>query len=120
MSGCTTTTPPAHTNHSTWPHPAEAFHVAAPAHPPSTSTAPPVDRCGAGWVSRRVCSTGIVCVSWQQVSIGRHHAGQRCDVHVDGEAAALLDLGDDLVKTAARTSTGEVRNKRAARTSAQA
>jgi hypothetical protein len=42
-----------------------------PAHRPSTSTAPPVDRCGAGWVSRRVCANGIVCVSWQQVSVGR-------------------------------------------------
>ncbi len=99
--------------------PSQRFGGAAPAHPPSTSTAPPVDRCGDDWVSRRVCSNGVVCVSWQQVSIGRHHAGQRCDVHVDGELLRLW-IGDDLVKTAARTSTGEVRNKRAARTSAQA
>jgi hypothetical protein len=28
---------------------------------------------------------GVVWVSWQQVSVGRHHAGARCDVHVDGE-----------------------------------
>jgi transposase InsO family protein len=99
--------------------PSQRFDAAAPAHPPSTSTAPPVDRCGAGWVSRRVCANGIVCVSWQQVSIGRHHGGQRCDVHVDGELLRFW-IGDDLVKTAARTSSGEVRNKRAARTSAQA
>lgn len=99
--------------------PSQRFDAAAPAHPPSISTAPPVDRCGAGWVSRRVCANGILCVSWQQVSIGRHHAGQRCDVHVDAELLRFW-IGDDLVKTAARTSTGEVRNKRAARTSAQA
>ena len=70
-------------------------------------------------MSRRVCSNGIVCVSWQQVSIGRHHAGQRCDVHVDGDLLRFW-IGDQLVKTAARTSTGEVRNKRALRTSGQA
>jgi hypothetical protein len=39
--------------------------------------------------------------------------------HVDGELLRFW-IGDDLVKTAARTSTGEVRNKRPARTSAQA
>jgi transposase InsO family protein len=115
-----------HDYNTTRPHqslhmatPSQRFDAAAPAHPPSTSTGPPVDRCGAGWVSRRVCANGIVCVSWQQVSVGRHHAGQRCDVHVDGELLRFW-IDDDLVKTAARTSTGEVRNKRAARTSAHA
>jgi transposase InsO family protein len=73
------------------------------------------DRGGDNWVSRRVCANGVVCVSWQQVSIGRHYAAARCDVHVDGELLRFW-VGDQLVKTAARTSTGEVRNKRAART----
>lgn len=41
------------------------------------------------------------------------------DVHVDGELL-LLFIGDDLVKTAARTSRTEVRNKRACRTPATA
>ena len=99
--------------------PAERFSAAAPAAAPSTSTTPHHDRTGAGWVSRRVCANGIVCVSWQQVSVGRHHAGQRCDVHVDGELLRFW-IGEDLVKTAARTSHGEVRNKRAARTREQA
>ena len=64
-------------------------------------------------------SNGIVCVSWQQVCIGRHYGGQRCDVHVDGDLLRFW-VGDELVKTAARNSTGEVRNKRALRTSGQA
>jgi hypothetical protein len=34
-------------------------------------------------VSRRVATNGVVCVSWQQVSVDRHYAGARCDVHVD-------------------------------------
>jgi transposase InsO family protein len=73
------------------------------------------DRTGSSWVSRRVGSNGVVCVAWQQVSVGRHRAGERCDVHVDGELLRFW-IGDDLVKTAARTSRGEVRNKRALRT----
>jgi transposase InsO family protein len=38
------------------------------------------DRHGEDWVARRVGPNGVVCVSWQQVSVGKHHAGQRCDV----------------------------------------
>jgi transposase InsO family protein len=81
--------------------------------PPAGRTDP--DRSGGDWVSRRVCANGVVSVSWQQVSVGRHHAGARCDVHVDGDLLRFW-IGDDLVKTAARTSTGTVRNKKAART----
>lgn len=97
--------------------PAERFHAGAPALPPSNSVAGGTDRAGENWVSRRVCANGIVCVSWQQVCIGRHYAGARCDVHVDGELLRFW-VGDNLVKTAARRSTGKVRNKRALRTSA--
>jgi len=85
--------------------------------PPAGRTDP--DRSGGDWVSRRVCANGVVSVSWQQVSVGRHHAGARCDVHVDGDLLRFW-IGDDLVKTAARTSTGTVRNKKAARTRGQA
>jgi transposase InsO family protein len=77
------------------------------------------ERIGSDWVSRRVTTNGVVCVSWQQVSLGRHYAGSRCDVHIDG-ALLRFYIGDVLVKTAARTSDGEVRNKRAFRTSEQA
>ena len=52
-------------------------------------------------------------------SLGRHYAGSRCDVHVDGDLLRFF-VGDELVKTAARTSRGEVRNKRAFRTREQA
>ena len=43
----------------------------------------------------------------------------RCGIHLDG-ALLRFFIGDDLVKTAVRTSTGEVRNKRAFRTREQA
>ena len=84
--------------------PAQRFTAGAPASAPSNSTINRADRNGAGWVSRRVCSNGIVCVSWQQVCIGRHYGGQRCDVHVDGDLLRFW-VGDQLVKTAARNST---------------
>jgi transposase InsO family protein len=77
------------------------------------------ERTGSDWVSRKVTTNGVVCVSWQQVSLGRHYAGSRCDVHVDGDLLRFF-IGNVLVKTATRTSKGAVRNKRAFRTSGQA
>lgn len=102
--------------------PVSRFTVAADTGGPAAIPPAPeglrAERAGADWVSRRVTTNGVVCVSWQQVSLGRHYAGSRCDVHVDGELLRFY-IGDVLVKTAARTSAGEVRNKRALRTSAE-
>jgi transposase InsO family protein len=100
--------------------PAQRF-TASPAMTPIATPAPSgtEERTGSDWVSRRVTTNGVVCVSWQQVCLGRHYAGSRCDVHIDGELLRFY-IGDLLVKTAARTSNGEVRNKRAFRTSVQA
>ena len=96
--------------------PADRFSSAVPAAVVASSAgAVGPDRSGDAWVSRRVTTNGVVSVAWQQVSVGAHHAGSRCDVHVDGDLLRFF-IGDDLVKTAARTSTGEVRNKRALRT----
>jgi transposase InsO family protein len=78
-----------------------------------------LDRSGDDWISRRVTTNGVVSVAWQQVCVGTHYAGARCDVHVDGELLRFF-IGDDLVKTAARTSHGQVRNKRAFRSREQA
>ena len=88
--------------------PAERF-LANPPIPPATVTAPRGgDRGGQDWVSRRVTTNGVVSVAWQQVCVGAHHAGSRCDIHVDGDLLRFF-IGDDLVKTAARTTRGEVR-----------
>jgi transposase InsO family protein len=75
-----------------------------------TSNGP--DRTGDAWVSRRVASNGVVCVAWQQVSVGRNWAGHRCDVLVAPELLQFW-IGEQLLKTVTRTSTGEVRKKRA-------
>jgi hypothetical protein len=71
-----------------------------------------VDRSGDDWVSRRVGANGVVCVSWQQVSVGKHHAGARCDVLVTDQLLKFR-VGNELCKTIARTSRGEVGKKRA-------
>jgi len=73
------------------------------------------DREGEGWVSRKVGPNGIVCVQWQQVSVGKYRAGSRCDVLVTDQVLQFW-IGSELVKTVTRASTGEVRKKNAAGT----
>ncbi|MDQ0426711.1 transposase InsO family protein [Cellulomonas iranensis] len=74
--------------------------------------APEPDRTGPQWVARKVSTVGVVCVSWQQVSVGVHRAGERCDVLV-GPDTLQFWVGNELLRTVQRTSTGPVRNKRA-------
>jgi transposase InsO family protein len=69
-------------------------------------------RPGQHWVARRVASNGVVSVDWQQVSVGKHRAGARCDVLVTDQLLQFW-IGDELMTTVPRTRTGEVRKKRA-------
>jgi transposase InsO family protein len=69
-------------------------------------------RPGQQWVTRKVGGNGVVCVDWQQVSVGLHYAGSRCDVLV-GEELFQFWIEDKLLKTVARNRTGQVRKKRA-------
>ena len=71
-------------------------------------------RVGEDWVSRKVASNGVVCVAWQQISVGKHRHGEHVDVHV-GERLLQIWSGNELLRTIARESTGEVRKKRAGR-----
>jgi hypothetical protein len=72
-------------------------------------------RVGDDWISRRVAGNGVISVSWQQFSVGKHHSGEEVDVHVTDR---LLEVwaGNDLIKTLVRATGGEVRKKRAERT----
>lgn len=99
--------------------PHQSLKMATPAERFAAGPAAEPDRGGRDWVSRTVTTNGVVCVSWQQVSVGRHHGGFRCDVHIDGDLLRFW-IGDNLVKTATKTSTGAVRNKKACRTRDQA
>jgi transposase InsO family protein len=96
--------------------PHQALDMATPAdrfgRPAAAAPVITADRSGEDWVSRRVGANGVVCVSWQQVSVGKHHAGARCDVQVS-EQLLQFWIGNELCKTVARTSRGEVRKKRA-------
>ena len=74
--------------------------------------ADPPDRTGDGWVTRKVSVNGVVCVDWQKVSVGKHRAGQHCDVLVTDQLLQFW-IGPDLLKTAIRTGHGEVRKKNA-------
>ena len=86
--------------------PAEKFTTA-----PRRQVREQPDRDGPEWVARKVSTVGVVCVSWQQVSVGRHRAGERCDVHV-GPDTLQFWIGNELLRTVRRDSTGPVRNKR--------
>jgi transposase InsO family protein len=72
----------------------------------------PPERAGEQWVTRRVARNGIVCVGYQHVSVGKHYGGSACDVLVT-DGLLQFWVGSELLKTVARTSTGEVRNKHA-------
>ena len=73
------------------------------------------ERAGEQWVSRRVARNGVVCVDYQQVSVGKHYSGSGCDILVTDKLLQFW-IGNDLVKTVARTRGGEIRKKNAAGT----
>jgi hypothetical protein len=73
-------------------------------------------RVGDDWITRRVASNGVISVSWQPFSVGKHYGGEIVDVHVTDRLLEVW-LGNELIKTLVRTSGGgEVRKKRAERT----
>jgi transposase InsO family protein len=72
------------------------------------------DRSGDDWVSRVVSVNGVVTVSSQAFSVGRHRAGEVVDVHVTGDMLQVW-CGNELLKSVLRQSTGEVRKKKAER-----
>ncbi|HJT95174.1 MAG TPA: IS481 family transposase [Mycobacterium sp.] len=72
------------------------------------------DRSGDDWVSRNVSRNGVIVVSNQQFSVGKHRGGRTVDVRVREELLEVWD-GAELVKSVLRTSEGGVRKKRAER-----
>lgn len=100
------------------PHQGIGMHTPATRFPPGTeraadTSAASPERSGEDWISRKVATTGIISVAWQQVNCGRHRAGHRVDVHLDGPTMQVWD-GEELLKTVLRTNRMEVRKKRAA------
>jgi transposase InsO family protein len=83
---------------------------------PADDSALAEERTGQGWISRRVAANGIVSVTWQQISCGKHRAGRLVDIQVQGPTLQIWD-GEELLKTVLRTTQKEVRKKHAARAS---
>jgi transposase InsO family protein len=95
--------------------PAERFATRSPDTGPDLDLSALADRrTGTEWVTRRVASNGIICVAWQQISVGKHHAGATVDVHVEHRILQIWS-GNDLLRTVLRDSDKEVRKKRAGR-----
>jgi transposase InsO family protein len=91
--------------------PATRFVVTDPGRP-ADSSALLGERTGDGWISRRVASNGVISVAWHQISCGRHRAGRRVDVHLQGPTLQIWD-GDELLKTVLRADQKEVRKRHA-------
>ena len=73
------------------------------------------EREGEQWVSRRVAPNGIVCVDSQHISVGKHYGGSTCDVLV-ADGLFQFWVGNDLLRTVARTTPGApIRKKHAER-----
>ena len=70
------------------------------------------DRSGPDWVSRYVTVNGVISVSNQLFSVGKHRQGKAVDVRVHENFLEVWD-GPELVKTVMRTSKGVVRKKKA-------
>jgi transposase InsO family protein len=78
----------------------------------STPQRPAAARGDGDWVARRASAVGVVCVSWQQICLGRAAAGRNIDVWVTGQVMQFYD-GDTLLRTEQRHHQGAVRKKRA-------
>ena len=89
--------------------PLSRFHAAARI---VAEPAPRPDRTGEHWVTRKVSTVGVVCVGYQQVCIGQSYAGSACDVLVT-DGTLQYWVGNELVKTVARQTKGEIRKKHA-------
>ena len=95
--------------------PATRFTLTDPGRPAEVS-ALLGERSGDDWISRKITTNGIISVAWQEVSCGKHRAGHRVDIHLQGPMMQIWD-GEDLIKTVLRTNRKEVRKKHAAKAS---
>jgi transposase InsO family protein len=95
--------------------PASRFTAAAGDRPADASALLP-ERAGDDWISRKITTNGVISVAWQEINCGRHRAGRRVDIHLQGPTMQVWD-GEELLKTVLRTNRKEVRKKHAAQAS---
>lgn len=94
--------------------PAERFYQReeSPLGPALVIPDPRAHRGGVEWVARTVNINGVVTVSGQAFSVGKHRCGRVIDVKVSDRTLEVWD-GSELVKAVKRLTTGEVRKKKA-------
>jgi transposase InsO family protein len=94
--------------------PADRFYTtrATTATPPLDLRSLHDDRGSDDWLSRTVSINGVISVSNQNFSVGKQRSGHLVDVRVLPTLLQVFD-GPELIKTVARTTSGEVRKKRA-------
>jgi transposase InsO family protein len=94
--------------------PAERFYrrEESPAGPALVISDPRATRGGVEWVARTVNVNGVVTISGQAFSVGKHRCGRVIDVKVSERTLEVWD-GNELVKAVQRLTTGEVRKKKA-------
>jgi hypothetical protein len=95
--------------------PAERFEQPTPApvtslRPASRPRRPSAERDDGFWVRRRASPVGVVCVNWQQISLGVAAAGHTIEVWVTERTMQFYDH-DHLLKTVERQRRGEVKQK---------
>ncbi|HEY5120110.1 MAG TPA: IS481 family transposase, partial [Acidimicrobiales bacterium] len=71
-----------------------------------------IDRSGDEWVTRTVAANGIIAVSGQVFSAGKHRAHHVVEVKVTESTLEVWD-GNEFIKAVLRTTKGGVRKKRA-------
>jgi hypothetical protein len=67
-------------------------------------------------VARCIGGNGVICIAWQQISIGRHKAGLDVDVLVTDSMIHIyhqISYQEELLKTALRSNSKAARKKRA-------
>jgi Integrase core domain len=89
------------------------------ARPPPDISAALTDRSGDGWISSGVAANGVISVTLQQISCGKHRAGRQVDVQVEGPTLQIWD-GGELIKTVLRTNGKEVWRNHASRANGHA
>lgn len=90
--------------------PVAKFNVAPPVvkvGPSAHSVSP-----GGTWAARRIGGNGVISIAWQQISVGKHRAGQDVDVLIT-DSMVYIYYKDELLKTALRSNNKEVRKKHA-------
>ena len=90
--------------------PITRFTISAPLVTESRSTQGA--REGEIWVARRIGGNGVISIAWQQISVGKHRAGQDVDV-LTTQSMVYIYYKDELLKTALRSNNKEVRKKHA-------